>query len=51
MIARPAVLNARLKVTTAGEASASTPRDVLGHGVDDEVVAVHLVALAAARRP
>ena len=43
-IARPAVLKARLKLTTANEASASTPRLSSVDGVHDEVVAVHLVA-------
>ena len=44
-IARPSVLNARLKDTTAGEASESTPRVSSLDRVHDEEVAVHLVAL------
>ena len=47
-MARPAVLNARLNETTAGDASESTPRLSFLHRVHHEEVAVHLVALRGA---
>ena len=48
MMARPRVLKARLKDTTAADAGGVHPKRLGADRVDDEVVPVHLVALRGA---